>query len=138
MNNQGRRRERIVKKIQERIYKIDKQIEDLQPDKELYQSILSELNQRDYYNDKELSIEFIESSDRAAARLVNSGRKEQVNKSVTMKAKTKAQEREEERAKARAWHINRVRNKEKARNKKLVERHQRQQQPRKITEMRVR
>jgi hypothetical protein len=35
-----------------------------------------------------------------------------------MKAKTKAQEREEERAKARAWHINRVRDKEKGRNKK--------------------
>jgi len=35
-----------------------------------------------------------------------------------MKAKTKAQEREEERAKARAWHINRVKDREKARNQK--------------------
>jgi hypothetical protein len=35
-----------------------------------------------------------------------------------MKAKTKAQEREEERAKARAWYINRVRDKKKGRNKK--------------------
>ena len=76
MNNQGRRRERIVKKLQERISKIDKQIEDLQPDKELYQSILSELNQRDYYDNEELFIEFIESSDRTAARpVIREGKK---------------------------------------------------------------
>jgi hypothetical protein len=118
MNNQGRRRERIANKLQERICKIDEQIEDLQSNKELYQSILSELNQRDYYDDEELSIEFIETSDRAAARPVNLGRKEQVNENATTKAKTKAQEREEERAKARAWHINRVKDREKARNQK--------------------
>ena len=35
MNNQGRRRERIANKLQERICKIDEQIEDLQADKEL-------------------------------------------------------------------------------------------------------
>jgi hypothetical protein len=80
MNNQERRGERIVNELPERIYKIDEQIEDLQADKELYQSILSELNQRDYYDNEELSIEFIESSDRTAARPVNSGRKEQVTK----------------------------------------------------------
>jgi hypothetical protein len=44
MNNQGRRRELIINELQEQIYKIDEQIEDLQADKELYQSILSELN----------------------------------------------------------------------------------------------
>jgi hypothetical protein len=80
MNNQERRGERIVNELHERIYKIDEQIEDLQADKELYQSILSELNQRDYYDNEELSIEFIESSDRTAARPVNSGRKEQVTR----------------------------------------------------------
>ena len=80
MNNQERRGERIVNELHERIYKIDEQIEDLQADKELYQSILSELNQQDYYDDEELSIEFIESSDRTAARPVNSGRKEQVTR----------------------------------------------------------
>ena len=80
MNNQGWRRELIVNELQEQIYKINEQIEDLQAYKELYQSILSELNQRDYYDDEELSIEFIESSDRAAARPVNSGMKEQVTR----------------------------------------------------------
>ncbi len=80
MNNQGRRRELIINELQEQIYKIDEQIEDLQADKELYQSILSELNHWDYYGDEELSIEFIESSDRAAARPVNSGMKEQVTR----------------------------------------------------------
>ncbi len=44
MNNQGRKRERIVNELQEWIFNIDEQIEELQQDKEFFQSVLSELH----------------------------------------------------------------------------------------------
>jgi hypothetical protein len=91
MNDQGRKRERKVNE--------------------------SELHQPQHSNDydnEELSIEFIEASDRAVARPSNSEKEKQIK--TKTKPKIKDQERQEERAEARAWHLDRVR--DKARRKK--------------------
>ncbi len=104
------RRSKIIKQLQERISKIDKEIDKLIQDRYLHTCSIRELSKKSYKEENnnsdsegevsgsDLSIEIITPAD------IKSEKK-------SRKTKTKTQERQEERDKARAWALDRARKK---------------------------
>ena len=100
------RRSKMIKQLQERISKIDEEIDKLIQDRYLHICMIRELSKKSYKEENndsdsegevsgsDLSIEIITPEDRLGAiKLEKKSRK----------TKTKTQERQEERDKARAW-----------------------------------
>jgi hypothetical protein len=105
MNAEQRRRSKIIINLQERICRIENNIKKLTEDKELYEQIIEEL-QHSKSEDEVLSfgsIEFIQDQNFQ----VHSREEKLVKKASTKKA-----ERQEGLEKARAWHLNRKKEKQ--------------------------
>jgi predicted nucleic acid-binding Zn-ribbon protein len=107
MNNE---RSKIIKQLQERISKIDEEIEKLIQNRYLHTCTIRELSKKTYKEENnnsdsgeevsgsDLSIEITPPEDRLSSF-----------KSEKKSIKTRAQERQEERDKARAWALDRAR-----------------------------
>jgi hypothetical protein len=108
------RRSKIIKQLQERIIKIDEEIDKIVQERYLHTCTIKELSKKSYKEENndsdseeevsgsDLSIEIITPADRLGA--IKSEKK-------SRKTKTKTQERQEERDKARAWALDRARKK---------------------------
>ena len=109
------RRSKIIKQLQERIIKIDEEIDKILQERYLHTCTIKELSKKSYKEENnhsnseeeisgsDLSIEIITPEDRLGA--IKSEKK-------SRKTKTKkTQERQEERDKARAWALDRARKK---------------------------
>ena len=104
------RRSKIIKQLQERIIKIDEEIDKILQERYLHTCTIKELSKKSYKEENsdsdseeevsgsDLSIEIITPAD------IKSEKK-------SRKTKTKTQERQEERDKARAWALDRARRK---------------------------
>jgi hypothetical protein len=103
------RRSKIIKQLQERISKIDEEIDKLIQDRNLHTCTIRELSKKSYKEENndsdsegevsgsDLSIKIIIPEDKLSA-----------SKSEKKSTKTKTQERQEERDKARAWALDRA------------------------------
>jgi hypothetical protein len=95
------RRERIIDELHEPIHQIDKQIEKLYQDKDLYSSIIQKLyrkiSEKHSNSEEESSIEIVQ-----LERALKPIKIERRNK------KTKAEERQEAFCKAKAWALDRT------------------------------
>jgi len=100
----------IIQQLQERIIKINEEIEQLNQDRDLFSSIIRELYKEKYRSSdsegevSELSIEISPTETKLKPKPVKSEEK---------KKNTKVQERQEALDKARAWALERTRNKKK-------------------------